>query len=46
MLDTPPRRSKLAQWLLVSFFVLLAAIIVVEAAEEESTGPQTIFQPR
>jgi hypothetical protein len=46
MLDTPPRRSKLAQWLLVSFFVLLAAIIVVEAVEQELTGPQTISQPR
>jgi hypothetical protein len=45
MLDTPPRRSKLVQWLLVSFFVLLAAVIAVEAVEEQMT-PQTISQPR
>jgi hypothetical protein len=46
MSETLPRRSKLAQWLLVSFFILLAAIIVVEAAVEELTEPQTIFHLR
>jgi hypothetical protein len=43
MLDTPPGRAKLAQWLLLSFFILLAAIIVVEAAED-LTKPRTTIQ--
>jgi hypothetical protein len=43
MLDAPSGRSKLAQWLLVSFFILLATIIVVEAADE-LTEPRTTVQ--